>query len=136
MLNLVRRTHSRLGAENHNLLMKIDKPMIRNNGVLEETTWPIALDFISDKLSNYRNGKFALIGSPRGTNEDHYVGQKFTREFMNSSNVDISSNTHPEITKPLGEMIGTRTSSSRIWQLLDTECCSYKKRSQAGRTRS
>ena len=112
----------KFGLDFVNSRKKIDKPMIRNNGVLEETSWPIALDFISDKLSNYMNGEFALIGSPRGTNEDHYVGQKFAREFMNSANVDISSNTHPEITKPLGEMIGARTSSSRIWQLLDTEC--------------
>ena len=112
----------KFGLDFVNSRKKIDKPMIRNNGVLEETSWPNALDFISEKLSNYRNGEFALIGSPRGTNEDHYVGQKFAREFMNSANLDVSSNTHPEITKALEEMIGTRNSTSRIWQLLDTEC--------------
>ena len=112
----------KFGLDFVNSRKKIDKPMIRNNGVLVETSWPNALDFISEKLSNYRNGEFALIGSPRGTNEDHYVGQKFARAIMNSSNVDVSSNTHPEIAKPLGDMTGTWTSSSRIWQLLDTEC--------------
>ena len=91
----------KFGLDFVNSRKKIDKPMIRNNGVLEETTWPTALDFISEKLLNYRNGEFALIGSPRGTNEDHYVGQKFGRDVMHSANVDISSNTHPEITKPL-----------------------------------
>ena len=112
----------KFGLDFVNSRKKIDKPMIRNNGVLEETTWPTALDFISEKLLNYRNGEFALIGSPRGTNEDHYVGQKFGRDVMHSANVDISSNTHPEITKPLGDMTGRRTSTSRIWQLLDTDC--------------
>ena len=50
------------------------------------------------------------------------MGQKFGRDVMHSANVDISSNTHPEITKPLGDMTGRRTSTSRIWQLLDTDC--------------
>ena len=73
-------------------------------------------------MGSYRNGEYALIASDRGTNEDNFVAQKFTREVMRSDNVDVASNTRPELVHPLEAMIGLQGATSKTWELLNTKC--------------
>jgi predicted molibdopterin-dependent oxidoreductase YjgC len=71
---------------------KLDKPSIRNNGVLESTNFSEAINYVADRLGTFKNGEYALFLSPTGlTNEDFYVAQKFSREVMGSENIDILS---------------------------------------------
>ena len=101
---------------------RLRKPLLRVNGVLEESTWVEALDSVSQRLAEYRGDQFALIASPRGTNEDNYIAQKFARAVMATNNVDISSNTRPELLPPLGEMLGYQASTNSIWELEQSKC--------------
>ena len=70
---------------------------IKKNGELVEASWPEALDLVASKLSQFKGNSYSLISSDRGTNEDHFIAQKFTRQIMQSNNIDFSSNTNSEI---------------------------------------
>ena len=78
---------------------------------------PDALDAAADQLRKHKGDEYAIVVSPRGTNEDNYVAQKFARVAMGSNNVDISSNLRPELTAPLGEMLGRAAATNPIWDL-------------------
>ncbi len=112
----------KFGLEFVNRRERLRKPLLRHDGVLEECTWVEALDFVSERLKEYRGDRFALIASPRGTNEDNYIAQKFARAVMGTNNVDISSNIRPELVRPLGDMLGYQAGTNPIWELEDSRC--------------
>ncbi len=112
----------KFGLDFVNHKKKLSKPLIRIDGTLTESTWPEALDYASEKLANYKNGDYAIVASDRGTNEDNFIAQKFARQIMNSPNVDVASNTNPDLVEPLESMIGIQGSTSRTWELLDSNC--------------
>ena len=112
----------KFGLEFVNSRERLRKPLIRANGSLEEASLTEALDFASEKLAKYRGDQYALIISPRGTNEDSYVAQKFARAVMRANNVDISSNVRPELVRPLGEALGHQAATNPIWDLEGSRC--------------
>ena len=64
-------------------------PQVRRDGKLEETTWPEAVSLIAQRLATYRTDEIAVFGSPKATNEDSFVLQKFARAALGVSNVDF-----------------------------------------------
>ena len=101
---------------------RIVKPLIRKNGILEESNWPEALDYVAKKLSNYQGSEYAMITSHENTNEDHYVAQKFARDVIGSPNIDVDSNHAPELVDAISENIGIQGATGRIWELLGSDC--------------
>ena len=77
----------RFGFEFVNHRDRLKTPLIRRNGMLEEASWDEALDLVADKFVQYR-GSFGALASAKGTNEDAYVMQKFTRSVMDTNNID------------------------------------------------
>jgi len=67
---------------------RLTKPLIKRNGKFEEATWDEALDLVARKFAEYRGDAFTAVGSSRGSNEECYLVQKFTRAVMNTNNVD------------------------------------------------
>lgn len=67
-------------------------PMIRKDGQLQPVSWDEAFRFVTSKLDSVlkeSGGKsIAGIASPRCTNEDNYVFQRFFRETLGSNNID------------------------------------------------
>ncbi|MBI4299011.1 MAG: molybdopterin-dependent oxidoreductase [Chloroflexi bacterium] len=112
----------KFGLDFVNHRSRIKRPLVRRNGSLEDASWDDALDIVVGNLQRYKGGPFALIASPRGTNEDNYVAQKFARVVMASNNVDISSNIRPELVTPLGEMLGYAAGTNQIWELESSGC--------------
>ena len=104
-----------LGFVNNRKRFKM--PQIRRDEELQEVGWDEALSFVAERLRGYRGDEYALIASPRGTNEDNYVAQKFARSVMATNNVDLSSNVRPELVKPLGRMLGLEAATNPIWEL-------------------
>ena len=100
----------------------IRRPLVRRNGQLEEATWHDALDVAAERLAQHKGDGFALLASPRGTNEDNYLAQKFARKVMDSDNVDVSSNLRPELLRPLAEALGVRGATNPIWDLRGSSC--------------
>jgi NADH-quinone oxidoreductase subunit G len=69
---------------------RLQTPMIRKNGKLEEASWSQALAAVAGKFKEVkaRNGQFAVIGSNHTTNEENYYLQKFAREGLGTNNID------------------------------------------------
>ena len=101
----------------NNTRQRLGKPMVRRGGALVEASWPDALDAAAAGLAEHRGDEYAMVASPRGTNEDNYIAQKFARTVMGSNNVDISSNLRPELTAPLREMLGRAAATNTIWEI-------------------
>ncbi|MEE8328925.1 MAG: NADH-quinone oxidoreductase subunit NuoG [Thermodesulfovibrionia bacterium] len=76
---------------------RLNVPLIRKNGKLEQGTWDEALNLVADKLKAIRdtNGGTAIAGiaSARCTNEENYVFQKFMRMACSTNNIDSISRT-------------------------------------------
>ncbi len=112
----------KFGLEFVNRKERLRKPMLRVDGKLEDATWAEAVDSISTRLKEVDGERFALIASPRGTNEDNYVAQKFARAVMGSNNVDVSSNLRPELARPLQDMLGYEAATGSIQGMGSSRC--------------
>ena len=111
----------KFGMEFVNRRDRITTPLVRRDGELRESTWPEALDLIAERLEDYKDGQYALIASPRATNEDAYIAQKFARAVMRTNNVDVASNTRPELLNPLREQLGYPAATNPIWDLEESK---------------
>ncbi len=107
----------KFGLEFVNRRDRIRTPLIRRDGELQQATWPEALDLVAERLDEYKNGQYALIASPRATNEDAYIAQKFARAVMGTNNVDTASNTRPDMLTPLIDQLGYGAATNPIWEL-------------------
>jgi predicted molibdopterin-dependent oxidoreductase YjgC len=68
--------------------------MIRVRGELEPVSWDEALNFIrktENIISAHGPSSIGALGSPRCTNEDNYMLQKFMRKVIGSENIDSSA---------------------------------------------
>lgn len=78
----------RFGYDFINHPERLTSPLIKKNGRFVEASWEEALNFIANKLANYKGDQFATISSAKCTNEENYVIQKFTRAVMGTNNID------------------------------------------------
>ncbi|MCU1329189.1 MAG: NADH-quinone oxidoreductase, chain [Bryobacterales bacterium] len=69
---------------------RLQSPMMRVNGKLEEVSWSKALETIANKFGEIRSrgGKFGVIGSNHTTNEENYYLQKFARQGLGTNSID------------------------------------------------
>jgi len=74
---------------------RVTHPLIRRNGVLVETTWEEALEFVAEQTKRLKlaHGPQAFGGliSGRCTNEELYLFQKFMRLTIGTNNLDSSA---------------------------------------------
>ena len=74
---------------------RLTSPMMRKDGELVPVSWDEALNSISYGLKSIINASgpssVGAIGSPRCTNEENYVLQKFMRHVVGSGNIDSSA---------------------------------------------
>ncbi len=112
----------KFGLEFVNDENRLVAPLIRRDGVLQEASWDEALDYVADKLREVIGPEFALIASPTGTNEELYLAQKFARTVMESNNVDLTSNTNPELVWGLETTLGIPAATNSIWDLEQAGC--------------
>ena len=107
----------KFGLEFVNSRDRLQRPLIRRDGVLVEAAWEEALDYVAGRLADYKGESFALLASPNGTNEELYLAQKFARVAMNSNNVDLTSNVQPELTPALEQALGYGAATNPVWDL-------------------
>jgi len=70
---------------------RITSPMIRKDGQLQEVSWEEALEVVADKLGRFSGEQAGGIASPRMTNEELYLFEKFVRVALKSNNVDTTA---------------------------------------------
>jgi NADH-quinone oxidoreductase chain G len=76
---------------------RLTTPLIKKNGMLEPATWEEAISLVAKRLGEIKDkeGSSAVAGiaSPRCTNEDNYVFQKFMRVALGTNNIDSTART-------------------------------------------
>ena len=112
----------KFGLDFVNSKRRLRKPLVRRDGTLQEASWDEAIGVVAERLAHHRGDTFAMLASARGTNEDNYLAQKFARSVMGTNNVDVSSNTRPELVQPLHEMLGWPAATNSIWELEQSSC--------------
>ncbi len=74
---------------------RLTHPLIRRNGVLVQTTWEEALEYVAarvDEIKAAHGGQsFGGLISGRCTNEELYLFQKFLRMAVGTNNIDSSA---------------------------------------------
>jgi predicted molibdopterin-dependent oxidoreductase YjgC len=76
---------------------RLTAPLVRRNGVLEESSWDEAMEIVVSRLQEVRDrdgaDAFAALSSARCTNEDNWLMQKFVRVVMGTNNLDHCART-------------------------------------------
>jgi predicted molibdopterin-dependent oxidoreductase YjgC len=71
---------------------RLKQPLMRSDGVFQETSWESALDYAATELKrikeNHGPDSLAFLASAKCTNEDNYLLQKFARAVIGTNNVD------------------------------------------------
>jgi predicted molibdopterin-dependent oxidoreductase YjgC len=67
---------------------RLRTPLLRKDGRLIEASWDEAIQLLAAKLPAYKGDAFAMLASPHLTSESAYILQKFTRQVMDSHNID------------------------------------------------
>lgn len=74
---------------------RLKAPMIKEDGEFNEVSWDDAVAYISRNLKailkTISTDAIGAIGSPRCTNEDNYILQKFMRKVIGTNNIDSSA---------------------------------------------
>jgi len=68
---------------------RLQRPLIRENGELVESTWKEALDVVAGKLQMI-NPAIAGLAGDQLSNEDLFMFQKLFRQGLNSQNIDLA----------------------------------------------
>lgn len=71
---------------------RLKTPLLRENGKLREAGWDEVFDFLARRLREVRErygpDALAFLNSPRCSNEDAYLLQKFARAIIGTNNLD------------------------------------------------
>jgi formate dehydrogenase major subunit len=95
------------------------KPMIKKKGRHIEASWDDALDSAADKIKSivdkYGPDSVAVFGSPRMTNEELYILQKFARAGLKTNNIGSFSNLMNNVEQDcLDDMFGLTVSTTTL----------------------
>ncbi|MBS1855689.1 MAG: NADH-quinone oxidoreductase subunit NuoG [Acidobacteria bacterium] len=74
----------------YNHAERLQAPMVRVNGKLEETSWAKALAAVAEKFkaTAAAGGSFGVVGSSHTSNEENFYLQKFARQVLKTNNLD------------------------------------------------
>lgn len=74
---------------------RLKEPLLKKKGQLQEAGWDEAFEFVASRLNQIRErygpDSIAFLNSPRCSNEDAYLLQKFARAVIGTNNVDQGS---------------------------------------------
>ncbi|HXK61255.1 MAG TPA: molybdopterin-dependent oxidoreductase [Acidobacteriota bacterium] len=101
---------------------RLTQPLIKKDGEFIPVRWDQALDFVSTRLRMVRKehgpDSIAFLNSPRCSNEETYLLQKFARTIIGTNNVDRGGALHRINTVDvLQKMIGIPAATSSIEDL-------------------
>jgi formate dehydrogenase alpha subunit len=102
---------------------RLTTPLVRKNGELVKASWDEALDLAAKKLTGYPGNELAVIASPKCTNEDTYLAQKFARVALGTNNIDNQARFYlsPSLAG-LARSFGSGAMTNSIDELCDSAC--------------
>lgn len=101
---------------------RLKVPLVRRNGQFVETSWEEAFAFLAERLRAIRDrhgpDAIAFLNSPRCSNEETYLLQKFARAVIGTNNVDHGTGVYcnNSITV-LEDMLGVPATTNSIGEL-------------------
>ena len=107
----------KFGYDYPNHKTRLRRAFARQDGIVRDVELTEAFASAAEKLEGFKPEEVAVIAAPRGSNEDHYIAQKFARVALSTNNVDTGMNLYPEIRERLeGRWEGLDTGQS-IWDI-------------------
>lgn len=105
---------------------RLKTPLIRENGRFHEASWDEAFDLIAKRLGEIRErygpDALAFLNSPRCSNEEAYLLQKFARAVIGTNNVHHGTGVYCNNSiNVLMEMLGVPASTNSISELAQSE---------------
>ncbi|NQW20905.1 MAG: molybdopterin-dependent oxidoreductase [Chloroflexi bacterium] len=107
----------KFGYEYTNSNSRLKRPYIREDGILRKATWDEALEKIKQGLTGRTAQEVAVITSPRGSNEDHYIAAKFAKSVLKTENIDSALNSNNAMLSRLEARLGAGAATNPIWDL-------------------
>ena len=102
---------------------RLTAPLIRKNGILTESSWDEALEYVAENLAKYRGDQFATLCSAKATNEDGYIQQKFARLVMQSNHIDHCTRLcHSPSVEAMLESLGSGATSNSYKDYEEAGC--------------
>lgn len=105
---------------------RLRTPFVRENGELHEASWDEAFDLIAKRLREIRErygaDALAFLNSPRCSNEEAYLLQKFARAVIGTNNVHHGTGVYCNNSiNVLMEMLGVPAATNSISELAQSE---------------
>jgi predicted molibdopterin-dependent oxidoreductase YjgC len=105
---------------------RLKTPLVKKNGDFQKVSWDEALNFIADRLTEVRAlhgpDAIAFLNSPRCSNEEAYLLQKFARAVIGTNNVDHGAGLYGNNSiNVLLEMTGVPATTNSIEELSGSE---------------
>jgi formate dehydrogenase alpha subunit len=105
---------------------RLKAPLVRKGQDLVEVSWEEALRLVADTLadpSKTEDGRaVAVLGSPRLTNEEAYVLQRFARGVLGTPHLDHSAGLlYRPLTDVLAPMLGYPSSTNEMRQIREAD---------------
>jgi len=105
---------------------RLNTPLIRKNGEFEPVSWEEAISFIANRLTEIRQkhgpNSITFLCSPRCSNEEAYLLQKFARVIIGTNNIDHGTGVYGNNSiNVLMEMLGVPASTNSIEELDKSE---------------
>ncbi len=102
---------------------RLTAPLVKREGTFVEVSWDEALEAVNSRLSNLHGSAFGAVASPKATNEENYALQKFTREVMESPNIDHYARIdEAAMIRPLVEALGHGAMTNSLDDLAEAAC--------------
>ena len=100
---------------------RLQAPLVRVNGKLEEVSWGQALETVAKKYNQVLadGGTFGVIGSNHTTNEENFYLKKFAREVLRTPNIDHHRT--GDVVTLLDALSGTSGKLATVRDLYDTK---------------
>jgi len=99
---------------------RLTKPLARTEDDLKEVSWEEALERAAGELKRikekYGPDSLAVLGSPRCTNEENYLLQRFARCVLGTNNIDNGSRLYSSATESIPALAHRRNDLSTLEQ--------------------
>lgn len=107
----------KFGYDYVNHRSRLKRAYFRKGGILTNATTDEAFTAAAEALSKYQPHEVAIIASPRGSNEDNFIAQKFARAAIRTNNVDHAHNFIGDVTQHISDRWDTEHTKRPIWDI-------------------
>lgn len=106
---------------------RITRPLLKQQGQWQDSTWPEALQFTARSLrrlvETHGPDSIGVLASARATNEEGYLAQKFARLVIGTHNIDCCARVcHTPTAAAMKTMLGTGAATNSFDDIEHTQC--------------